>query len=83
MTESTPIVAFDQHAASVVAAVLLPGQRTAAVHALAADLPTIRRFSSGSAVRTCGAATRPGRADSRCSGIWRLPASRVTSSLRR
>ncbi len=44
MLESTPIVAFDQHAASVVAAVLLPGQRTPAMHALASDLPTIRRF---------------------------------------
>jgi hypothetical protein len=28
MNESTIIVAFDQHAASVVAAVLLPGQPT-------------------------------------------------------
>jgi len=55
MTESTPIVAFDQHAASVVAAVLLPGHRTAAVHALAVDLPTIRRFLE-----------RLGRADVRC-----------------
>ena len=39
MVESTPVVAFDQHAASVVAAVLLPGQRTPALHALPADLP--------------------------------------------
>jgi transposase len=44
MTESTPIVAFDQHAASVMAAVLLPGDRTPALHPLAPDLPTIRRF---------------------------------------
>jgi transposase len=44
MAESTPIVAFDQHAASVVAAVLLPGQRTPALHALAPDLPSISRF---------------------------------------
>jgi len=44
MVESTPIVAFDQHAASVVAAVLLPGQRTPALHALGADLGTISRF---------------------------------------
>jgi len=44
MTESTPIVAFDQHAASVVAAVLLPGQRMPALYALAPDLPTISRF---------------------------------------
>lgn len=44
MNESTIIVAFDQHAASVVAAVLLPGQRTPSLHPLAADLPTIGRF---------------------------------------
>jgi transposase len=44
MTESTPIVAFDQHAGSVVAAVLLPGDRRPALHALASDLPTISRF---------------------------------------
>jgi len=44
MTESTPIVAFDQHAASVMAAVLLPGDRTPALQPLAPDLPTIGRF---------------------------------------
>jgi energy-converting hydrogenase Eha subunit E len=44
MFESTAIIAFDQHAASVVAAVLLPGQRTPAIHPLNADLPTIGRF---------------------------------------
>src|SRR5262245_65555639 len=44
MLESTPIIAFDQHAASVVAAVLLPGQRTPALHELSSDLPTIGRF---------------------------------------
>lgn len=44
MVESTPVVAFDQHAASVVAAVLLPGQRTPALHALGADLSAIGRF---------------------------------------
>jgi transposase len=37
-------VAFDQHAASLVAAVLLPDQRTPALHALAPDLPSISRF---------------------------------------
>jgi hypothetical protein len=42
MTESTPIVAFDQHAASVMA--LLPGDRTPALQPLAADLPAIGRF---------------------------------------
>jgi transposase len=45
VTESTLIIAFDQHAASVVAAVLLPGQRTPALHLLAPDLPTIGRFA--------------------------------------
>jgi transposase len=44
MFESTTIVAFDQHAASVVAAVLLPGERVPALHPLASDLPTIGRF---------------------------------------
>src|SRR5688572_9105591 len=29
---STPVIAFDQHAATTVAAVLLPGQRTPALH---------------------------------------------------
>jgi transposase len=44
MTESTPIVAFDQHAGSVMAAVLMPGDRTPALHPLPPDLPSIRRF---------------------------------------
>jgi len=44
MVESTPVVAFDQHAASVVAAVLLPGQQTPALHTLGPDLAAIRRF---------------------------------------
>jgi transposase len=56
MTESTPIVAFDQHAASVMAAVLMPGDRTPALHALPPDLPTIYRFLTrvgASGVRCC------------------------------
>lgn len=44
MSESTTIVAFDQHAATTVAAVLLPGQRTPALHTLASDSSTILRF---------------------------------------
>ena len=44
MTESTIIIAFDQHAQSVVAAVLEVGASEPAVHALAADLPSIGRF---------------------------------------
>jgi transposase len=47
MFESTTIIAFDQHAATVVAAVLLPGQRTPALHPLSSDLPTIGRFVDG------------------------------------
>ena len=42
--QSTPLIAFDQHAATTVAAVLLPGQRTPALHSLASDSPTILRF---------------------------------------
>jgi transposase len=42
--ESTTIIAFDQHAATTVAAVLLPGQRTPALHPLTSDTPTILRF---------------------------------------
>src|SRR6185436_15701283 len=44
MAKSTTIVAFDQHAATTVAAVLLPGQRTPALHALTSDSPTMLRF---------------------------------------
>jgi len=57
MFESTPVVAFDQHAASVTAAVLFPGSRQPALHQLAPDLPTIRRFLTKvrrqGAVRCC------------------------------
>ena len=42
--QSTTIIAFDQHAATTVAAVLLPGQRTPALHPLTSDMPTILRF---------------------------------------
>jgi transposase len=42
--QSTPLIAFDQHAATTVAAVLLPGQRTPALHPLPSDSPTILRF---------------------------------------
>jgi transposase len=44
MAKSTTIVAFDQHAATTVAAVLLPSQRTAVLHTLASDSATILRF---------------------------------------
>lgn len=42
--KSITIIAFDQHAATTVAAVLLPGQRTPALHSLTSDSVTIRRF---------------------------------------
>jgi transposase len=42
--KSTTIIAFDQHAATTVAAVLLPGQRTPALHTLTSDQATILRF---------------------------------------
>jgi transposase len=42
--KSTTIIAFDQHAATTVAAVLLPGQRTPALHTLSSDSRTILRF---------------------------------------
>jgi transposase len=42
--KSTTIIAFDQHAATTVAAVLLPGHRTPALHPLTSDSATILRF---------------------------------------
>jgi transposase len=42
--QSTTIIAFDQHAATTVAAVLLPNHRTPAVHSMPSDSPTILRF---------------------------------------
>jgi len=42
--KSTIILAFDQHAATTVAAVLLPGQATAALHSLTSDSAAIVRF---------------------------------------
>jgi transposase len=44
MLESTTIIAFDQHAATTVAAVLLPRHRTPVLHSLTSDVLTIRRF---------------------------------------
>lgn len=42
--QSTTIIAFDQHAATTVAAVLLPQQRTPGLHSLTSDSSTIVRF---------------------------------------
>jgi transposase len=44
MMQSTTIIAFDQHAATTVAAVLLPTQRTPALHPLTSESATILRF---------------------------------------
>jgi transposase len=44
VTKSTTIIAFDQHAATTVAAVLLPGHRTPALHSVTSDALTIQRF---------------------------------------
>ena len=42
--QSTAIIAFDQHAATTVAAVLLPGHRTPALDTLASETATMLRF---------------------------------------
>src|SRR5918911_117012 len=44
VAKSTTIIAFDQHAATTVAAVLPSGHRTPALHTLASDSRTILRF---------------------------------------
>src|SRR6476646_8260159 len=44
MLKSTTIIAFDQHAATTVAAVLLPGHRTPALHTLTSESAAILRF---------------------------------------
>ena len=44
MLKSITIIAFDQHAATTVAAVVLPGHRTPALHSLTSDSGTILRF---------------------------------------
>jgi len=43
MVQSTTIIAFDQHAATTIAAVLLPGHRTPALHPLTSEPATIIR----------------------------------------
>lgn len=74
MAQSTPIIAFDQHAAATVAAVLLPGHRVPAVHPMTSE--PHRRWAapwSGCGDRVPRVAVmRPGRAASVCSAIYRL-----------
>ncbi len=76
MGESTPIVAFDQHAATTVAAVLLPGQRTPALHPMASDLGELRQFvrrlGRQGAVRCCYEAGPCGFAAGAAGGRRRL-----------
>ena len=42
--QSTTLIAFDQHAATTVAAVLGPGQRTPALQSMPSETGTIVRF---------------------------------------
>ena len=66
--KSTIIVALDQHAATTVAAVLLPGQRIAALHSLTSIVRRCSAFLSASVARARYAAvTRPAPAASSCS----------------
>lgn len=85
MFESTTIVAFDQHAASVVAAVLLPGQQTPALHPLASDFSTIGRFVSRlgrqGVVRCCYEAGPCGFALQRWLAGRRVPCDIIAPSL--
>jgi transposase len=57
VTQSTTIIAFDQHAATTVAAVLPGAQRTPVLHPLSSDTATILRFvgrlQRQGAVRCC------------------------------
>ena len=57
MMKSTTVIAFDQHAATTVAAVLLPSHRTPALHTLTSDAASILRFIGRvrrqAAVRCC------------------------------
>ena len=77
MAKSTTIVAFDQHAATTVAAVLLPGQRTPALHTLTSDSPTILRFVAAAARRSGPVLLRSGavrlRAPARADRARRFP----------
>ena len=59
MGESRTIVAFDQHAASVMAAVLLPGHQTAATHQVSSDVAAIGRFVQRVRRQGPGIASRP------------------------
>lgn len=84
MYESIPIIAFDQHAASVTAAVLLPGHRTPALHQLSPDLPTIGRFVARvgpAGVRCCYEAGPGGFELQRFLGARQIPCDVIAPAL--
>ena len=81
MMKSTTIIAFDQHAATTVAAVLLPGQRTPALHPLTSDSATIaagscERLRRQGAVQCCYEAGPCGFELQRASGAHGDPVRR-------
>ena len=77
--KSTTIIAFDQHAATTVAAVLLPEHRTPALHTLTSEVPTILRFvermKRQAPVACCYEA---GHAALTCSAAWPRMTCRAT-----
>jgi transposase len=83
--KSTTIIAFDHHAATTVAAVLIPGQRTPALHSLSSDLPTIRRFvarvAHGHAVQCCYEAGPCGFELQRALTAHRMPCDVIAPAL--
>ena len=84
MAESTTIIAFDQHAQSVMAAVLGPSEAEPALHPLTSDLPTIGRFVKRLlGADPCAAVTRRDRVALHCSDFSSPTTCRVRSSRRR
>ena len=85
MTKSTTIIALDQHAATTVAAVLLPGQRTPALHSLTSDSPTIlrlvERLQRQRAVRCCYEAGPCGFELQRALAAHQIPCDVIAPSL--
>ena len=78
MTESTPIVAFDQHAASVMAAVLMPGDRTPALTRCHRICRASIDFSVAWEALAFGVAMKRGRADLSYSGRYTRRGSPAT-----
>ena len=86
MAKSTTIVAFDQHAATTVAAVLKPGDRTPALYQLTSDASTILRFVERirrtGPVQCCYEAGPCGFELQRASLIPRRPGDRIKTDRR-